>query len=261
MNAEACIDVKSDCLVYAPDGWKTKLPENNGWHSADLLAAEKSKWGYFLELLQEPRPLGFSHEDVDPRTQTRNASFHNIHMSYAYVVSRALADNGGRCLSILDWGGGLGHYHNLAVSLFPNADIFFSCKETAPMVKIGEDVNPFVHWYSGDSYLNQTYDIVMMNGSLQYIENWQELLQQLAKITDGYFFLTRLPVVEKSPSFVAIQRFCGTEMLHQQLNQTEVLQVMRATGLRLVREFVVGDKPYILNAPEQCELKGWLFKK
>jgi len=28
-----------------------------------------------------------------------------------------------------------------------------------------------------------------------------------------------------------------------------------------MREFVVGDRPYIKNAPEPCELRGRLFKK
>jgi len=36
---------------------------------------------------------------------------------------------------------------------------------------------------------------------------------------------------------------------------------VKETGLILVREFVVGDLPYIKNAPEQCEMRGWLFKR
>jgi len=75
-----------------------------------------------------------------------------------------------------------------------------------------------------------------------------------------YFLLTRVPVVSGA-GFVAIQRLHGSEVLHQQLNETELLERMRDTGLRLVRELVVGDRPVIVNAPEQCELKGWLFTR
>ena len=28
-----------------------------------------------------------------------------------------------------------------------------------------------------------------------------------------------------------------------------------------MREFVVGDRPYIKGAPEQCEIRGWLFRR
>jgi hypothetical protein len=50
-------------------------------------------------------------------------------------------------------------------------------------------------------------------------------------------------------------------MLHQFLNQAELLEVVKDTGLVLVREFVVGDRPYVKNAPAQSEIRGWLFKR
>jgi hypothetical protein len=39
------------------------------------------------------------------------------------------------------------------------------------------------------------------------------------------------------------------------------LTVVEDEGFSIVREFVVGDRPYIKNAPEQCELRSWLFRK
>jgi putative methyltransferase (TIGR04325 family) len=143
----------------------------------------------------------------------------------------------------------------------PDVEIDFHVKEVPLMVKAGEKLNPEVHWYDDETCLERDYDLVMMTGSIPYMEDWAHVLHRIARSIKGYLFISRLPVVEQSPSFVAIQRLYNSQMLHQQINQTELLETVRETGLTLVREFVVGDRPYIKGAPEQCEVRGWLFKK
>lgn len=244
---------------YAPQGWQTQLPLNTrGWEHEAVVGAERDKWEAFRRNLMGAGPLGFSHEHTD-LSIVRNISFHNVHITYAYVLT--LAAHFKRSLSVLDWGGGLGHYYLIGKALLPDVNIDFHCKEVPSMAAMGRELNPEVHWFSDDSCLDRSYDLVMVNGSLQYFENWQGTLQNLAPAIKDYFFLTRLPVVEEVPSFVAVQREYGTEMMHQQLNQVEVLKLVESLGLRCVREFVVGDRPYIQGAPEQCELRGWLFKR
>jgi putative methyltransferase (TIGR04325 family) len=246
-------------LQYAPQGWKTPLAESNrGWDAGSVVNAERDKWKDFLGNLEHQGPLGFSHEHTD-LANARNLSFHNIHITYAYVL--ALAAHFKSSLSVLDWGGGLGHYHLIAKAVLPAVGFDFHVKEVPSMAAAGKVLNPEVHWYSDESCLERSYDLVMVNGSLQYMEDWKETLQRLAPAVREYFFLTRLPIVERVPSFVAIQREYGTEMIHQQFNQAEVLKFVESLGLRCVREFVVGDRPYIQGAPEQCELRGWLFKR
>jgi hypothetical protein len=44
---------------------------------------------------------------------------------------------------------------------------------------------------------------------------------------------------------------------HWQLNQEGVLRVVKSTRLRLTREIYIGDRPYIQNGAEQCELREW----
>lgn len=247
-------------MEYACLGWETQLKNTgvNGWNSNKVLEAEKAKWEAFCANREGSGPLGFSHESKD-LSIVRDVSFHNIHMTYAYVL--ALAAHKKDRVSILDWGGGLGHYYQIAKAVLPEVTFDFHCKEVETLVNAGRQINPQVHWYADDSYLKKEYDLVMVNGSLQYIKDWQELLMRLFGITKDYFFLTRLPVIERAASYVAIQRIYGTELLHQQFNQNDVLRLFRESGLNLVREFVVGDRPYIKGAPEPCELKGWLFKK
>ena len=247
-------------LEYAPEGRKTVRTNSNStsWNVDSVVEAERAKWDAFCRNLQGTGPLGFSHEHTD-LSVVRSVSFHNVHVTYAYVL--ALAAHQKTTLSVLDWGGGLGHYYLVGKAVLPGVTLDYHCKEVPLMVKAGKRLNPDMHWYADESYLERAYDLVMINGSLQYIEDWPETLRRIAPAVRGYLFLTRLPVVDRGPGFVAIQRAYGTEMLHQQLNQAAVLQVVSKTGLRLMREFVVGDRPYIRSAPEQCELRGWLFKK
>jgi putative methyltransferase (TIGR04325 family) len=247
-------------LEFTPAGWRTQIDRNekSGWNHKNVGHTEKAKWDQLCANLAAAGPLGFSHEHND-LTEVRNVGFHNVHVTYAYVI--ALTAHHKERISVLDWGGGLGHYYQLAQATNPGVEIDFHCREVPALVEIGRELNPSVTWHADEEYLNNYFDLVMVNGSLQYVEDWQEKLRQLARVAKDYFFLTRLPVVENASSFVAIQREYGTEMLHQQLNQKEVLKFAETLGLKLVREFVVGDKPQIEGAPEQCELRGWLFRR
>ena len=247
-------------LEYAPNGWQTQLNNNRnkGWSVNSVIDTEKAKWNVFCRNLEGPGPLGFSHEHTD-LSIIRNPNFHNVHISYAYVL--ALTAHKKDSISVLDWGGALGHYYLVAKAVLPGVDIDFHVKEVPLMAKAGEQLNPEVHWYDDETCLERDYDLVMMTGSIPYMEDWADVLHRITRSIKGYLFISRLPVVENSPSFVAVQHLYNSQMLHQQINQTELLETVRETGLTLVREFVVGDRPYIKNAPEQCEVRGWLFKR
>ena len=247
-------------LEYTPDGWQTKLKntQNKGWNVNSVIDTEKAKWDIFCQNLKGSGPLGFSHEHTDPFV-IRNPNFHNVHISYAYVL--ALAAHKKDSISVLDWGGALGHYYLVGKAVLPNLDIDFHVKEVPLMAKAGEQLNPEVHWYDDETCLEREYDLVMMTGSIPYMEDWADVLHRIARSIKKYLFVSRLPVVQNSSSFVAIQRLYNSQMLHQLINQAEFLETVKETGLSLVREFVVGDRPYIKGAPEQCEVRGWLFKK
>lgn len=247
-------------LEYAPAGWQTQLnnSRNKGWNVDSVIDTEKIKWANFCRNLKGARPLGFSHEHTD-LSEIRNPNFHNVHISYAYVL--ALAAHKKDRISVLDWGGALGHYYQVGRAVLPDVDIDFHVKEVPMMVQAGKMLNPDVGWYDDESCLDRDYDLIMITGSLPYIQDWAELLQRISDSVNEYLYVARLPIVEHGPSFLAIQRIYNSQMLHQQLNQTAFLEAVKKTGLALVREFVVGDRPYIKGAPEQCEIRGWLFKK
>jgi len=246
-------------LEYAPEGWQTVLPngQNKGWNVDSVIDTENAKWDSFCRNIEGAGPLGFSHEHTD-LTDIRNPNFHNVHISYAYVL--ALAAHKKDQISVLDWGGALGHYYLVGKAVLPEVEIDFHVKEVPLMAQAGKKLNPEVHWHDDESCLQRDYDLIMITGSLPYMQDWADALQRISHSVKEYLYVARLPVVEHGPPFIAIQRIYNSQMLHQQLNQTEFLDVVKETGLTLIREFVVGDRPYIKGAPEQCVLRGWLFK-
>ena len=247
-------------LKYAPEGWKTQLikGESIGWNVGSVIDTERSKWDAFCRNVEGVGPLGFSHENRD-MSVIRSPSFHNIHISYAYVL--ALTAHKKDSVSVLDWGGALGHYYLVGKALLPDVFIDYHVKEVPLMAKAGKNLNPEVHWYDDESCLRRNYDLIMMNGSIGYMEDWANALHRIAHSVKDYLFLARLLVVENSPSFVAVQQLYDSQMLHQQLNQTELLETVKKAGLTLRREFVVGDRPYIKGSPEQCEMRSFLFRR
>ena len=250
-------------LEFAPKGWDTVIANGNrGWDCDSVVKAEAAKWDQFQKNLSGAGPLGFSHEHTD-LTVTRNVAFHNIHLSYAFVLS--LAARGRDRISVLDWGGGLGHYYLLSKSLLPDLALDYHVREVPRMCEAGALLCPQAIFHADDDCLDRKYDLVMVNGSLGYFSDWKEVLARLCAGVGRYLFLTRVLTVRKAPSFVALQRTqvydYNSDMLTQIFNEYEVLDVVHTQGLRLLREFVVGDGPTVAGAPEQCRDCGWLFQQ
>lgn len=132
------------------------------------------------------------------------------------------------------------------------------------MCEHGRQLFPDAVFYDGDGYLNHRYDFALVSGSLQYAVDWRATLQQIAGVTDGYVFVTRLPVVQTAASFVVLQRAykCGygTEYLGWVFNRAEFLQFASGVSLELAREFLIDGRIDIYRAPEPCDFRGFLFR-
>lgn len=130
------------------------------------------------------------------------------------------------------------------------------------MAELGRKLNPNVHWWdSDDCFVEDNYDLVIVDGALQCIDDWRPIVTGAAKATRKYFFLTRTPVVQNVPGYVAIQHVYGSSFFHQQFNEEELLSHCRDNHLRVIREFATFEYPGIRNAPEQPKFKGWLLEK
>ena len=248
-------------MEYIREGWHYRAthPQVRGWDVPDILEVYKRKWPLFASAVQGTGALGISHES--PVMTTTDVHSHNITVAFAYVA--AMAAHGRTSISVLDWGGGIGHYYLLARALLDGIDIDYHCKDLARFADYGATVLPDQHFYTDRSCLERSYDLVMASGSLHFDEGWNELLARLAKSTRGYLYLTRVPTAFEGQSFVFVQRpyryGYNTEYLGWCLARDEVLQQARTFGLTLVREFALGDMP-ILDAPAECRSWGYLFR-
>jgi putative methyltransferase (TIGR04325 family) len=247
---------------YIPEGWAyaDSHPEVKGWNVLDVLEVYKRKWPKFVAMVQETGPLGVAHEsDLTTNEDIKN---HNTIITFAYVL--ALAAHKRDALSMLDWGGGIGHYCLLAQTLLRDVKIDYHCKDVPLLAEYGRQLFPEQHFYADESCLECTYDFVMASTSMHYSEEWQTLLQRLTGATRDYLYIANLPIVQRVPSFVFLQRpyhyGYNTEYLAWCLNRTEFLRTAELAGLTLAREFIYGHEPFIRGAPEQNVYRGYLFQ-
>ena len=248
---------------YVPEGWARRDDSHvEGWDAASVLAAYRAKLPDFRKLLEGTDPIAVATSAAFPVGPPR-IEHQNQVLAFAYAL--ALASRTTDSITVLDWGGGLGFFYFLSRALLPlDVGIEYHCKEMPDICSYGRDALPEIRFHDDDSCLDRTYDLVLASSSLQYSEDWVHVLQGLAGAAHRYLFLTRVPVIFSHPSFVVLQRTYAhafkTEYLSWVFNRGELLEHAQRCGLQLVREFLLGDKPPVVGAPEQDETRGFLFQ-
>jgi putative methyltransferase (TIGR04325 family) len=252
---------------YVSESWSNKDQRIKGWNVESVVETQKARWPEFLRLVQGRRPgniaapLGVAHERSIPSNNDYAA--HNSMMTYADVIARA-AQKKDR-ISLLDWGGGLGHYYILSKALLPEIEIDYHCKDLPLLCQAGRELLPEAKFYEDEEEcFAQTYDLVLASSSLHYSEDWKGVAQRLALATRSYLYITRFPIVHRLTSFVVVQRpyryGYQTEYLCWFLNREEFLTHMSAVGMELIREFLIQERPHVHKAPDQGEYRGFLFR-
>ena len=246
---------------YVPEGWFCSSSRITGWNVESIANAEKAKWQTFQELTRGPGTLGIGHEAATPTNA--DPAVHNTIISFAYVLVRAA--RGKDCISILDWGGGLGHYYLIARAVAPEVALDYHCKDLPHMCRTGRQLLPEITFHEDEQECwDLSFDLVLASSSLHYSEAWKATLRHLASVSKRYLYVTRLPVVLNSPSFVVVQRpykiGYAAEYLGWSLNRQEFLGEAATLGMELVREFLIQDEPKVSNAPEQVVHRGFLFR-
>ena len=244
-----------------PEGWAAAP---GGWDGGAVADAYVAKWPEWVAALEGSGPLGVYHEArVGESIVREDLAAHNMLLSFAYVLARAAA--GRDRISVLDWGGGLGHYAVLARAVLPATSFEWHCREVPSIAAAGAEANPDVTFHSDDACLNGSYDLVLASGSLQYEEDWATLLERLGAATTGLLLTTRLPVALESPSFVVLQRAGAygyeTEYAGWVLSRDALLAAAEAAGLVLDRELLLDAWMSPAGAPESpIGHRGFLFR-
>lgn len=244
---------------YVPEGWR-RVACVRGWNVDSVVQAQTAKWREFVRLTRGTGPLGIYHEAA----MLSNISYvaHNTLMTYGYVL--AMAARKRDRITLLDWGGGVGHYCVISRALMPDLEVGYHCRDVPLLCRGGRSLLPDARFHEDDDEcFSRTYDLVLVSGSLHYWQDWKGLAQRLAGVSRPYLYVTRLPIVQRSQSFVTIQRPTqhgyDSEYLGWFLNRQEFLDHMQLMGTTLVREFLIEERPVVHGAPEQGEFRGFLF--
>lgn len=235
-----------------------------GWDAGRVAEAYRAKWPEWVEALDGTGPLGIYHEARTGEPLRRDdMAAHNMILTFAYVLARAA--HGRDRVSVLDWGGGLGHYAVLARAVLPEVAFEWHCREVPTVARAGSEVNPEVIFHEDDTCLDRRYDLVVASSSVQYEPDWGSLLRRLGAATSGFLLVTRVPIADEAPSFVVLQRAhaygYATEYLGWVLSRDELLAEASAAGLRLDRELLLDAWLSADGAPEDpIGHRGFLFR-
>jgi putative methyltransferase (TIGR04325 family) len=249
---------------YLPGGWRPDGAGLRGWDVSSVAKAYESHWPSFRTALEGPGPLGIDFEVLAGQDVSRESQVaHHRVMAFGYVLARAA--RGRSELSVLDWGGALGHYYWLARRLVPDVGLDYHCVEVPEVARVGARCSPDVTFHVDDEWSRARYDLVMSSSSLQYEYDWADRLRRLGAITGQYLYLTRLPVAMESESFVVVQRPYGhgyaTEYQGWVINRERLLGVAGDAGLRLERELLMTEGFELPDGPERdVWYRGFLFR-
>ena len=237
-----------------------------GWSHQSIVETQRRKWPLFLASVEGNRPLGWPHEALLSISGVPiDVGTHNNIMSFGYVLGR-VAIEAKRPLRVLDWGGGIGHYYIYARRLYPELDLEYVVKDLSGLCDAGRELLPEVSFLSDDAVaLARRYDLVFASSSLQYTRDLYSLLPRLCDAAAGWLMVTRTPFVDQNDDFVVVQRPYRhgymTEYPARFINRHKFIPFVEAQGFELDREFMLGDRLGVKNAPEQCVYRGYLFKR
>jgi len=248
---------------YVPEGWARQSTDSRvtGWDVREVCESYRAKLPAFRSLLEGRGPIAAG---TSPGTAIGTPSVREQNTVLAFAYALALASRKSDCVSILDWGGGIGFFYLLSKALLPpEVELEYHCKELPLLCSYGRRELPEVEVHEDETCLERSYDLVVASSSLQYSKDWTRVLDGLAAASRRYLYLGRVPVVLSSPSFVVLQRAyrypLKTEYLSWVFNREELLDQCLRSRLELVQEFLLGFKPVVFGAPEQDETRGFLL--
>jgi putative methyltransferase (TIGR04325 family) len=267
-HASLQLPVHTDVLPSGPPEWEMVADTDevwtahDGWVHDSILRTQLNKWADFLRSVEGSKALGQSHEAA--AGAAADYSTHNTIVSFGYALGRVAERR--EAVSVLDWGGGLGHYYIYARALFPDLRLDYVIKDFAGFCEAGKKVLPDVKYVSDESEaLARTYDFVFASSSLHYTRDHYGLLGRLCDSAANWLMITRTPMIEKHDDFVVVQRphMYGymTEYPGWFINRRRLLDFVAVQGFRLEREFLVAEERNVPNAPEQARDAGFLFRR
>jgi putative methyltransferase (TIGR04325 family) len=227
--------------------------DGTGWDVEAVARAYERKWPEFVAAVEGSGPLGVPHEVPDGVAMPREDQIaQTTALAYGNVLARATRSRDS--LSVLDWGGALGHYLVLARALVDDVHFDYHVKELPAVCATGRRLMPEVSFHDDDGWTERRYDLVMSSGALHYADDWRETVAQLAGRADGWLYLARVPVARRTETFAMRQRAYDfgyeTEYVGWVLNRDELVDAVRELGFEQAREYVLQPPMPVHGAPE-----------
>lgn len=244
--------------VYFGPRWPRDLQE--GWDDATTEAAMRRNWPTIADRIAGAEALSM----LPYKSEQPDLTAHNMLFTFLFVLARA-AHRRDR-LSVLDWGGALGHYGLVARRLLPEVTFDYVVKEMETNCRLGAELNPGVEFVSSDdACFARSYDVVVANGSMHYVEDWKLIATRLAAAARGWLLINCQPIVRRVASYVVVQRLRSQgyqgDFYSHVLNRDELVEHFKGCGFALEREVMSwGVVPY-KGAPEDTTGAGFLFKR
>lgn len=164
---------------------------------------------------------------------------------------------------MLDWGGALGHYYLWARALQPDLKLDYTIKEMPLLMERGAQWMPEIR-FRGAEVLKEQYDLLLVASALHYEEEWRALLPRLLGNARRFAFLTRIPIVEATDSFVIVQRPYAygyeTEYASWCFNRQQFIAAIESCGWRVEREVITGERFEIKGATCVVDSRGFLLR-
>ncbi len=248
---------------YVPEGWgPSAAAPATGWDAVAVARSYQDKWAEFIAVTDGPGPLGVGHEvPLGVPMMRTDLAAQSMVLVFAFALARAAGGRG--VVSVLDWGGALGHHYHLARRLLPDLELEYHCRELPEVCAEGRRVLPEVRFHDTDDCLSERYDLVFASSSIQYEHDWRGRLGSLARACREWMLVTRVPLTATHQSFVLRQRAgaygYGTEYLGWVLNHDELLAAAADAALTLDREFVLTPEWRVPGAPAAVTHGGFLF--
>jgi putative methyltransferase (TIGR04325 family) len=233
-----------------------------GWVHDSILHTQLEKWPDFLRSVEGPKVLGQAHEAAAGTAP--DCATHNTLMSFGYALGRVAERREG--VTVLDWGGGLGHYYVYARALFPDLKLDYVVKDFPGFCEAGRKLLPDARYISNETEaLSRSYDFVFASSSVPYTRDLYKLIDRLCDSAAEWLMITRTPMIENHDDFVVVQRpyMYGymTEYAGWFINRRRLVDFVLARGFRLERQFLVAEEQYVPNAPERGIDSGFLFRR
>jgi putative methyltransferase (TIGR04325 family) len=268
---EAVTPPSSGWFICDEDPAKAFAKEHTHWKGEDILHTYSRRWPGFEQVLSTSMPPIFASEtetlSFDPTTEVSSDAHllrHNTILGLVFAVARAARQR--PKISMLDWGGGVGHQYGLVHSLLPALELDCTCFDLPVSVKFGSERFPEVHFTSDFKCLEQKYDLVVANNSLQYFEHWQRMLEQLAGAATDFCFLTMVPLLIDGPTQLMTQRWINPDGSRYSeaewfFSRSELLRAFPSDAWTLQRELICGMSPMVHGKGMRAEYRGFLFER